>query len=49
MAQDLNPAGVCGNAAAADARRGAQCLEHMAAALGRVVSELVATPLPTLR
>ena len=45
MAQDLNPAGVCGNAAAADAARGEQLLEHLAAALVNVVRDLAATPL----
>jgi creatinine amidohydrolase len=45
MAQDLNPAGVCGNAAAADAARGERLLEHLAAALLNVVRDLAATPL----
>jgi creatinine amidohydrolase len=49
MAQDLNPSGVCGNAARADPARGARLLEHMALALGQVVAELADTPLSTLR
>ncbi len=49
MAQDLNAHGVCGNAADADAQRGARMLEHLASALGRVVSELAGTPAATLR
>jgi creatinine amidohydrolase len=44
-AQDLNPAGVCGNAAAADARRGARYLEHLAQSLVRLLTEVGATPL----
>lgn len=44
MAQDLNPAGVCGNAAAADAARGERTLEHLAAALLNVIRDLAATP-----
>lgn len=48
MAQDLNPAGVCGNAAAADAERGRQCLAHLAQRLQHIVDELMATPLSTL-
>lgn len=48
MAQDLNPAGVCGNAARADAGRGALALEHMVGALRRVIADLAVTPLSTL-
>ena len=49
MAQDLNAQGVCGNAAAADAVRGEQLLEHLAQALYRIVTELADTPLDVLR
>lgn len=49
MAQDLNAQGVCGNAAAADAGRGAQLLEHLAQALCQIVTELADTPLDVLR
>ncbi len=49
MAQDLNPAGACGNAAAADATRGAKLLDHLASQLLAVVRELADTPLSTLR
>jgi creatinine amidohydrolase len=48
LAQDLNPAGVCGNAARADARRGARLLEHLALGLEQIVAELAATPLTTV-
>jgi creatinine amidohydrolase len=44
-AQDLNPAGVCGNAAAADAKRGARYLEHLAERFAALLGELAATPL----
>ncbi len=49
LSQDLHPEGVCGNAARADAARGAAQLEHLAAALARLVGEVAATPLSTLR
>ena len=45
MAQDLNEQGVCGNAAAADAARGEQLLEHLARAVCQIVAELADTPL----
>ena len=49
MAQDLDPSGACGRASRADAARGEALLEHWAGVLARVVSELAATPLATLR
>lgn len=44
-AQDLNPAGVCGNAAAADPRRGARYLEHLAERFAALLTEVAETPL----
>jgi len=44
-AQDLNPAGVCGNAARADAARGAAYLDHLAASFAALLGEVAATPL----
>jgi len=44
-AQDLNPAGVCGNAAAADAKRGAQYLEHLAKRFAALLAEIGEVPL----
>lgn len=44
-AQDLNKAGVCGNAARADAARGAAYLDHLAASFARLLEEVAATPL----
>lgn len=49
MSQDLHESGVCGNAARADAARGAQLLEFMVSSLATLVSEVAATPLSTLR
>ena len=40
QAQDLNSEGVTGNAAAADAKRGALALDHIAAQLGQALDEL---------
>lgn len=48
MAQDLDAAGACGNAARADAGRGAALLEHLATQLAAVLRDLAATPLATL-
>lgn len=48
-AEDLHPAGACGNAARADGRRGAAHLEFLAERLARLVGEVAATPLATLR
>jgi creatinine amidohydrolase len=44
-AEDLNPAGACGNAARADGRRGAQHLSYLADRLASLVGEVAATPL----
>ncbi|MGF1546251.1 MAG: creatininase family protein [Thiotrichales bacterium] len=49
MAQDLHPAGVCGNAAAADSERGRQLLEYLAHTLASVLDETARLPLTTLR
>ena len=46
--QDLNPAGVSGNAAAADARRGAAYLEHLAACFAALLVEVGDTPIGIL-
>lgn len=46
LSEDLHPAGVCGNAAAADATRGAALLEHLAQVLVAIVAELARLPLP---
>jgi creatinine amidohydrolase len=48
-AEDLNPAGTCGNAARADGRRGAQHLSYLADRLAALVAEAAATPLTILR
>lgn len=48
MAQDLHPAGVSGNAAAADAARGRELVERGAGALVRLVAEIAAFPLDRL-
>jgi creatinine amidohydrolase len=47
--EDLHPAGVCGNAARADAARGRQHLEYLADRLVRLIGEVAATPLSILR
>jgi creatinine amidohydrolase len=44
-AQDLNPAGVAGNAARANAERGATYLAHIATSLAELLNEVAATPL----
>jgi creatinine amidohydrolase len=49
QSQDLNPDGACGNAARADAARGATQLQHLATALAQLVDEVAATPLSILR
>lgn len=49
LAEDLHPAGVCGNAARADAERGARHLEHLAQRLAALVTDVAATPLSILR
>ena len=48
-AEDLNPAGACGNAARADGRRGAQHLSYLGERLAALVAEVAATPLTILR
>lgn len=48
MSQDLHPAGVCGNAARADAERGQLLLDHLADCLARLVQETVSLPLGVL-
>jgi creatinine amidohydrolase len=48
-AEDLHPSGACGNAAIADASKGAKHLAHLAHSLALLVGELAATPLSTLR
>jgi creatinine amidohydrolase len=49
MSQDLHPDGVAGNAARADAARGAVLLDHWAGKLARLLAEMAATPLAVLR
>lgn len=46
MAEDLNPAGVCGNAAAASAEKGAALLDHLAGRLAALLEEVAAFELP---
>lgn len=48
QSQDLHPAGVSGNAAAADAERGRQCVESAAEALVQIASEVQAFPMDRL-
>lgn len=43
--QDLNPAGVAGNAAQADADRGAVYLDHIGLSLAELIAEVASTPL----
>lgn len=47
-AQDLNPAGVSGNAAKADAKRGAAYLEHIGRSFVELLAEVAATPLAVI-
>jgi creatinine amidohydrolase len=47
MTQDLNPAGVCGNATAASAAKGAELLDHMAARLVALLEEVAGFELPS--
>lgn len=49
QAQDLNPAGVVGNARDADAERGAQLIDHAAAQFVAVLEEVDRYPLSNLR
>jgi creatinine amidohydrolase len=48
MAQDLNPAGVCGDATTATAERGAAVIEHAARSLVQLLEEFDRLPLSTL-
>jgi creatinine amidohydrolase len=48
QAQDLEPSGACGNAASADARRGAVLVERAAEALMQLIREVVQFPLERL-
>jgi len=48
-AEDLHPSGACGNAAKADAQRGARHLAFLADRLAALVGEVAATPLAILR
>ena len=49
LSQDLNAAGVCGNASRADAKRGAKLLEHVSRSLVTLIKEIAQTPLSTLK
>ena len=49
QAQDLNPAGVVGNARDADAERGRQLVEHAVAQFAAVLAEVDRLPLSRLR
>lgn len=49
QAQDLNPWGVCGNAAAADAERGARLAAHLVQQFVALVGEVARFPLDRLR
>lgn len=49
MSQDLNPAGVVGNAADAYAERGSRLLSHLIARLVTLLQETAAMPLSTLQ
>jgi creatinine amidohydrolase len=45
MSQDLHPSGACGNAAAADAARGARYFDYLGAALVGLLEEVAAAPI----
>lgn len=49
QAQDLNPWGVCGNAAAADTERGAQLAQHLVDTFVDLVDEVARFPLDQFR
>lgn len=49
MSQDLNPAGVVGNAARADAVRGSRLLDHLGSCLATLLLEAAAMPLTDLK
>jgi creatinine amidohydrolase len=48
LSRDLHPAGVCGNAARADAARGRAYLDFLADRLAELLAEVAATPLTLL-
>ena len=48
MSQDLHPSGACGNAAGADAARGAAYLQHIARSVVQLLVEVAATPLSVI-
>ena len=48
QAQDLHPSGACGNAAAADAERGAEIIERAARALVTLAGDVAAFPMERL-
>jgi creatinine amidohydrolase len=48
LSQDLHPLGVCGNAARADARRGAALFAHLVDGLEQLLREVAQTSLATL-
>lgn len=45
LSEDLNPAGVVGNAAAATAEKGQACFEHIVSGLAKLTREVAAQPL----
>ena len=49
LSEDLHAAGVCGNAARADAERGAKLLDYLAGRLATLIGEVGATPLTILK
>ena len=49
MAQDLNPAGTCGDALLASADKGAQVLAHQAERFARLLEQVSALPLDSLK
>ncbi len=49
MSEDLHPDGVVGRASQASAEKGARCFEHIVDRLARLVAEVAAMPLSTLR
>ena len=49
MSEDLHPDGVVGFASRASADKGARCFEHIVNRLARLIAEVAAMPLATLR
>jgi creatinine amidohydrolase len=49
LSRDLHPAGVVGNAARADAKRGAAHLDYLAERFAVLLAEVGATPLSVLK